>query len=40
MTETFVGIQVGAISFVDEGIEPVLDTLVKEAKVSRTLNGV
>lgn len=37
MSDTFVGIQVGAISFADEGVEPVLDTLVDRAKVNAVL---
>lgn len=37
MSDTFVGIQVGAISFADEGIAPVLDTLVDQAKVNAIL---
>ncbi len=34
MTKTFVGIQIGAISFVDEGVEPVLDLLQEKAGVN------
>jgi hypothetical protein len=34
MTKTFVGIQIGAISFVDEGVEQVLDTLQETAGVN------
>lgn len=34
MTKTFVGIQIGAISFVDEGVEAVLDTLQSRAGVN------
>jgi hypothetical protein len=34
MTETFVGIQIGAISFIDEGVEPVLDLLQEQAGVN------
>lgn len=37
MTETFVGIQIGAISFVDEGVEPVLDLLQEKAGVNALL---
>ena len=37
MTETFVGCQVGAISFVDEGYGTVLDTLVEQAQVNAIL---
>ncbi|XWX03918.1 hypothetical protein VZO05_15545 [Aggregatilineales bacterium SYSU G02658] len=34
MSKTFVGIQIGAISFVDEGVEPVLDILQEKAGVN------
>lgn len=34
MTKTFVGIQIGAISFIDEGVEQVLDTLESRAGVN------
>lgn len=34
MSETFVGIQIGAISFVDEGVEQVLDVLQETAGVN------
>ncbi|MGV2434592.1 MAG UNVERIFIED_CONTAM: hypothetical protein LVT10_06655 [Anaerolineae bacterium] len=34
MTETFVRIQIGAISFIDEGVEPVLDLLQEQAGVN------
>ncbi len=34
MANTFVGIQIGAISFVDEGVEQVLDTLQETAGVN------
>lgn len=34
MTKTFVGIQIGAISFVDEGVESVLDLLQEKAGVN------
>lgn len=34
MTKTFVGIQIGAISFVDEGVDQVLDTLQETAGVN------
>ena len=34
MAKTFVGIQIGAISFVDEGVEPVLDLLQEKAGVN------
>lgn len=34
MTSTFVGIQIGAISFIDEGVEQVLDTLQQTAGVN------
>ena len=34
MSEIFVGIQIGAISFVDEGVEPVLDILQEKAGVN------
>lgn len=34
MSETFVGIQIGAISFVDEGVESVLDILQEKAGVN------
>lgn len=37
MTNTFVGIQIGAISFVDEGVEPVLDILQEKAGVNALL---
>jgi len=37
MTEVFVGIQIGAISFVDEGVEPVLDLLQEKAGVNALL---
>ncbi len=37
MTEPFVGIQIGAISFVDEGVEPVLDRLQETAGVNALL---
>jgi hypothetical protein len=37
MTETFVGIQIGAISFVDEGVESVLDRLQETAGVNALL---
>ena len=37
MTETFVGIQIGAISFVDEGVEQVLDILQEKAGVNALL---
>ena len=37
MTDTFVGIQIGAISFVDEGVEPVLDLLKEKAGVNALL---
>lgn len=37
MTDTFVGCQVGAISFVDEGFPTVLDTLVEQAQVNAIL---
>lgn len=37
MTETFVGIQVGAISFIDEGVEQVLDILQQRAGVNAIL---
>ncbi|MEW6578098.1 MAG: hypothetical protein AB1435_02770 [Chloroflexota bacterium] len=35
--DTFVGIQIGAISFVDEGVEPVLDLLQEKAGVNALL---
>ena len=34
MTERFVAIQVGAVSFVDEGVAPVLDTFQERAGVN------
>ncbi|MBI5670526.1 MAG: hypothetical protein HZC41_21240 [Chloroflexi bacterium] len=34
MAKTFVGIQIGAISFIDEGVEPVLDLLREKAGVN------
>ena len=34
MSEAFVGIQIGAISFVDEGVEPVLDLLQEKGGVN------
>jgi hypothetical protein len=37
MANTFVGIQIGAISFVDEGVEQVLDTLEQRAGVNALL---
>ena len=37
MSKTFVGIQVGAISFVDEGVEKVLDILEEQAGVNAIL---
>ncbi|MBK8021088.1 MAG: hypothetical protein IPK19_06545 [Chloroflexi bacterium] len=37
MAKTFVGIQIGAISFVDEGVEQVLDTLQSRAGVNALL---
>ena len=37
MTDPFVGIQIGAISFVDEGVEPVLDLLQQRAGVNAIL---
>lgn len=37
MAKTFVGIQIGAISFVDEGVEQVLDTLEQRAGVNALL---
>ena len=37
MSETFVGIQIGAISFVDEGVEEVLDILQEKAGVNALL---
>jgi hypothetical protein len=37
MPDTFVGIQIGAISFVDEGVEQVLDLLQEIAKVNALL---
>ncbi len=37
MSDTFVGIQVGAISFIDEGVEAVLDTLQEKAGVNAIL---
>ncbi len=37
MADTFVGIQIGAISFVDEGVEKVLDTLQETAGVNALL---
>src|SRR5262249_18449854 len=36
-TQTFVGIQIGASSFVDEGVEPVLDLLQERAGVNALL---
>jgi hypothetical protein len=35
MTQTFVGVQIGAISFVDEGVEQVLDILRKKRELMR-----
>lgn len=37
MSETFVGIQIGAISFIDEGVEGVLDILQAKAGVNALL---
>lgn len=37
MSETFVGIQIGAISFIDEGVEEVLDILQERAGVNAIL---
>lgn len=37
MSDTFVGIQIGAISFVDEGVEEVLDILQEKAGVNALL---
>lgn len=37
MSKVFVGIQIGAISFVDEGVEPVLDLLQEKAGVNALL---
>ena len=37
MSETFVGIQIGAISFIDEGVEEVLDILQEKAGVNALL---
>lgn len=37
MSDTFVGIQIGAISFVDEGVEQVLDILEEKAGVNALL---
>jgi hypothetical protein len=37
MSDTFVGIQIGAISFVDEGVEEVLDILEEKAGVNALL---
>ncbi len=37
MTTFFVGIQIGAISFIDEGVEPVLDLLQEKAGVNALL---
>lgn len=37
MSDTFIGIQIGAISFVDEGVEPVLDLLQEKAGVNALL---
>ncbi len=37
MTDTFVGIQIGAISFIDEGTEQVLDLLQEKAGVNAIL---
>jgi hypothetical protein len=37
MTKTWVGIQIGAISFIDEGVEPVLDLLQEKAGVNALL---
>ncbi len=37
MSKTFVGIQIGAISFVDEGVEQVLDILQEKAGVNAIL---
>lgn len=34
MNEPFVAMQIGAVSFVDEGVEPVLDTLAERAGVN------
>ena len=34
MAEKFVGIQIGAVSFVDEGIEPVLDILQERGAIN------
>ena len=35
MSDTFVGIQIGAISFVDEGVEQVLDMLYSDYDIYR-----
>ena len=37
MSDTYVGIQIGAISFVDEGVEQVLDILQEKAGVNALL---
>ena len=37
MTDTFIGIQIGAISFIDEGVEQVLDILQEKAGVNAIL---
>lgn len=37
MSKTWVGIQIGAISFIDEGVEPVLDLLQEKAGVNALL---
>ena len=37
MSETFVGIQIGAISFIDEGVDAVLDILQEKAGVNALL---
>ena len=37
MAKTFVGIQIGAISFIDEGVEQVLDILQEKAGVNALL---
>ena len=39
MTKTWVGIQIGAISFIDEGVEQVLEILREETENALALLG-
>ena len=40
MTDNFIGIQIGPVSFIDEGVETVLDTLQEKAGVNALVSGV